>query len=306
MTLRSVGTWLAAMLAALLFAAPANANHTGVGGWSAHWPGPNGETWINVYESWDDGRGPRGVYWRYYYQQAIDKWNSSPYVHFNRVGEGQDPYTCRAQYRGIHLCQGWYAASWAGLWELVYRWDTGHAEVGRILLDDYPYAYNYQISNGTCRYADGATCGQALKHTECHELGHGLGLGHDSWGCMASGAPRYTTPRSHDYDMVAWLMGHGESSYGNYVYRSGNVQADAVAEELAPPTEIESPQEKERKAVKDKASRDNKLDDKDLPPRGSCRPRKVDERLFLERVCRRGEPVDDNLVVLRKYDMPVE
>lgn len=286
----------------LLAPASAGANHY----LGLHWPG-GGERWINVYESWDRNN-ERHRYWLNYYYQAVNNWNRSSYILINRVSENQNPYECVPRYRGMHLCQGWYGPTgWDGLMQVMYRWNTPHFEVNRILLNDWPHAYNYgqRGSGGTCAYA--ATCGQVLKHLECHELGHGLGLAHDTagTGCMRTGdkndpayapaAGSYTTPRDHDYSMLAYIHGHGDSRYGDYVYYSGG----GIAETMGKPREI-TRKNMTRRAIKPPfpGRRDHKerLERHDLPPRGSCRPKQVSDDQFVQRVCEGGKVVDEELI----------
>lgn len=129
---------------------------------------------------------------------------------------------CSAVSGKIRVCNASYGNNgWLGLASINLN-SSGHISQGTAKMND-SYASTY------------ASDPNEAKHVMCQEVGHTFGLGHTSEDgtsqktCMDySSSASSTAPNQHDYDELAIIYGHTDSS-NSYLARTASPTADQMS-----------------------------------------------------------------------------
>ena len=136
---------------------------------------------------------------------GANDWTDSAVLDLNVVN-GTSTSSCDYIAGKVIACNGLYGNNgWLGIAQLN-AYVKGHIIQGRVKMNDTYF--------NTTRYNDA----YAKRHVECQEVGHILGLGHHKGlaGCMddKNGLfdAAYQFPSAHDYETLARIYGHTDSS----------------------------------------------------------------------------------------------
>jgi hypothetical protein len=185
-------------------AVPASANHS----WNGyHWARTSNPFTLklgdNVSGTWDN-----------HLATVSSDWSKSTVLDTTIVAGGTNPKPCKATSGRVEVCSASYGnTGWLGVAQI---WITGgtHITQGVVKNNDYYFGSStYQYNN------------EAEKlHVICQEVGHTLGLDHQSTSgaslntCMdyyhntSNSDTKSTHPNQHDYDELATIYAHHDSS----------------------------------------------------------------------------------------------
>lgn len=189
--------WLAvASLVALVIPATGSANHSW-GGY--HWARTSNPFTLklgdNVSSAWDG-----------YLATTSSDWSQSSVLNTTIVAGSTTGRKCRASLGRVQVCNATYGNNgWLGLAQIWLS--SGHISQGAVKVND-TYFNQAQYNNP-----------DEKNHVMCQEVGHTLGLGHTSEDgssqqtCMDySTDPASTNPNQHDYDQLASIYAHLDST----------------------------------------------------------------------------------------------
>lgn len=152
--------------------------------------------------------------WVSHYRQTLSDWNKSTVLHVTEVA-GQSSGKCRPTAGRDEICNGRYGNNgWLGLASIWLASGTLHITQGTEKMND-TYFDTPTYNNPNER-----------EHVMCQEIGHTFGLDHQSTDgsslntCMDyfsntganAGSTLSTTPNQHDYDELATIYAHLDSS----------------------------------------------------------------------------------------------
>jgi len=192
-----------AMTAAGMTAASASANHSW-GGY--HWARTANPFPLKV------GNNVSST-WTTQYNTAISDWNKSTVMDLTTV-PGSAGKRCKAVLGTVQVCNGTYGQNgWLGLASISISGGTHITQATTKVNDTY---FNMAVYNNP----------NEKQHVMCQEVGHDFGLGHTSEDgssqntCMDyfsntganAGSTLSTTPNQHDYDQLASIYAHLDSS----------------------------------------------------------------------------------------------
>jgi hypothetical protein len=196
---------LAGLAVASLLAFPglASANHSW-GGY--HWARTSNPFTLKA------GDNVSGL-WDSMLNTALSDWSQSTKLDMTKVAGGTKPKACRPTVGRVEVCSASYGNSgWLGLAQI---WISGkHITQGIVKNNDYYFG------SSTYRYNNTAE----MQHVICQEVGHTLGLDHQSESgaslntCMdyyhnTSGSDTKSThPNQHDYDELGIIYTHLDST----------------------------------------------------------------------------------------------
>jgi hypothetical protein len=192
----------AALLASMLSVAPAQADHS----WgNYHWARSSNPFTVmlgdNVSDTWD-----------LYLLEASSDWSKSDVLDTTVVAGGTDPRRCRPTAGRVEVCNARYGyTGWLGVAQI---WVSGsHITQATVKLNDTYFnlsAYNTQAWR---------------RLVMCQEVGHTFGLDHQDENfnntnlgtCMdytnnPAGPPSNEHPNQHDYDQLAIIYSHLDST----------------------------------------------------------------------------------------------
>jgi hypothetical protein len=142
--------------------------------------------------------------WDTYLNQVSADWSRSTVLDTTIVAGGTRPKPCKATSGRVEVCNGSYGNNgWLGIAQI---WVSGgHIVQGVAKVNDYYFglpAYN---------------SASARRHVLCQEVGHTLGLHHQyAVSCMNDedglSDPNYVDPNQHDYDQLAAIYAHADST----------------------------------------------------------------------------------------------
>lgn len=197
---RTIGVAALALFLSSLLAGTASANHS----WNGyHWARTSNPFTVqlgdNLSSSWDP-----------FLSQTSSDWSKSNVLDTTVVA-GQAKGRCRPTGGRVEVCNGSYGQNgWLGLAQI---WITGsHITQGAVKVND-TYFSLAQYNNTAEK-----------EHVVCQEVGHTFGLGHqDESGislntCMdyyhntSNTDTKSTTPNQHDYDELATIYAHLDST----------------------------------------------------------------------------------------------
>ncbi|MBA3781409.1 MAG: hypothetical protein H0X12_06075 [Nocardioides sp.] len=187
----------AAFLSFLMPAPAAQADHA----WASyHWARTSNPFTLalgdNVDTSWDG-----------YLDTSIGQWSTSTVLDLTKATGGTTGRQCRASLGRVEVCNAAYGQTgWLGLASISITGGT-HITQGTVKVNDTYFAlpqYNTPSERA---------------HVMCQEIGHTLGLGHTSEDgtsqqtCMDySQDPSSTAPNAHDYEQLAAMYAHLDST----------------------------------------------------------------------------------------------
>ena len=145
--------------------------------------------------------------WQSYFSAANSQWSQSTVLDLVAVAGGTTGKRCRATQGRIEVCNAAYGRNgWLGLASISVTGGT-HITQGTVKVNDTYFAMA-QYNNPNER-----------AHVMCQEIGHTFGLGHTSEDgssqqtCMDySTDPASTDPNQHDYDELATIYSHLDST----------------------------------------------------------------------------------------------
>ena len=201
---RQVAIPAAAIVLMLSLAAPVSASHSW-GGY--HWARTANPFTINL------GDNVSGL-WDSMLVTASNDWTQSTVLNTAVVAGGTRAKTCRATAGRVEVCSARYGnTGWLGLAQI---WISGgqHITQGIVKNNDYYFGNSTYTYNNTAE----------MQHVICQEIGHTFGLGHQSEdGSSQNSCMDYynntsyldttsTRPNQHDYDQLAAIYSHLDSS----------------------------------------------------------------------------------------------
>jgi hypothetical protein len=193
---------LVALLAALS-AAPAAANHS----WNGyHWARTSNPFAVKL---GDDVSGT----WDSMLRTASSDWSKSTLLDTPVVAGGTKPRSCRPTSGRVEVCNASYGnTGWLGVAQV---WVSGkHIVQGTVKNNDYYFGSSTYAYNNTAE----------MQHVICQEIGHTLGLDHQSESgvslntCMdyyhntSATDTKSTHPNQHDYDELVTIYSHLDST----------------------------------------------------------------------------------------------
>ena len=219
---RSLAVVLLALLALAAVASPASASHS----WNNyHWARTSNPFTLKV------GNNVK-ITWAAQFNTSVTDWNSSSVMDLTDVA-GTSNKRCSAVAGTVQVCNGTYGNNgWLGLASIWLS--GGHITQGTAKMNDtYFNTSTYNNPNEKL-------------HVMCQEIGHTFGLGHTSEDgssqntCMDyfsntganAGSTLSTRPNQHDYDMLASIYAHLDSST-----TIGALPADAANARLDTPAD---------------------------------------------------------------------
>lgn len=238
-----------------------------------HWKSDSTSTTLRTIKLFDNTQNTvNGNRWSTFTAGARTDFDSA--LTLNLLGQGPlsgDSFNCPIETKGIVVCN-WpnynglgSTGPYAGLAEFVLIYSTGHLSRGRIRLDDANsgMATFDQVCLAPPANTPGQ-CGTYAHAVACQELGHEFGLDHVAGNtCMGNGyfadAAFQVHPNTHDYDAIGFNFGHID----------GTTSAAASSAERPPSST----------GAQEQGTVINPL------PIGDCSRRKVDDHIFVERVC---------------------
>jgi hypothetical protein len=200
----SLFVFIVMLLALVAFPMSASANHS----WNGyHWARTSNPFTLKL------GDNVSGL-WDGMLVTASSDWSKSNVLDTTIVAGGTRPKTCRPTTGRVEVCSARYGnTGWLGVAQI---WITGgtHIVQGTVKNNDYyfgnsSYAYNNKAE---------------MQHVICQEVGHTFGLDHqDESGislntCMdyyhntSDSDTKSTHPNQHDYDELATIYSHLDSS----------------------------------------------------------------------------------------------
>ena len=204
---------LIAMLAA--FPLSAGATHA----WSTyHWARTSNPFTLKVGDNVDAN-------WDAYLNTTVSDWSQSNVLDLTKVAGSTTGRRCRATAGRIEVCNAAYGNNgWLGLAQIWLS--SGHITQGTAKMND-SYFNQAQYNNP-----------DEKNHVMCQEVGHTFGLGHTSEDgstqntCMDySTSPTSTHPNQHDYDQLAIIYAHLDSTTTIGSAPAGFMNADVHAQE---------------------------------------------------------------------------
>ncbi len=200
---RALGFVAALVLTLVAGASPAAANHS----WNGyHWARTANPFTLNLGDNvsglWDD-----------MLVTASNDWSQSNVLDTTKVAGGTKAKPCRPTSGRVEVCSASYGNSgWLGLAQI---WITGgeHIVQGVVKNNDYYFGSSTYQYNNTAE----------MQHVICQEIGHTLGLDHQSTdgssqnSCMdyyhntSASDAKSTHPNSHDYAELTTIYSHTDS-----------------------------------------------------------------------------------------------
>jgi hypothetical protein len=153
--------------------------------------------------------------WVSYYRQTLSDWSKSNVLDLVEVPGGAKNKRCNPTAGRDEVCNGSYGFNgWLGIASIWLASGTKHITQGTAKMND-SYFNTSTYNNPNER-----------KHVMCQEIGHTFGLDHQSEDgssqntCMDyfsntganAGSTLSTSPNQHDYDELATIYGHLDSS----------------------------------------------------------------------------------------------
>ena len=194
---------LAAVLALAAFPIPTSANHS----WNGyHWARTSNPFTLKL------GDNVSGL-WDGMLTTASSDWSQSTVLNTTIVPGGTKPKSCRPTSGRDEICNANYGnTGWLGVAQI---WITGgvHITQGTVKNNDYYFGNSTYAYNNTAE----------MQHVICQEIGHTLGLDHQSTDgsslntCMdyyhntSASDTKSTHPNQHDYDELATIYTHLDS-----------------------------------------------------------------------------------------------
>lgn len=220
---RLAGVAVVAALISGFVASTASANHS----WNGyHWARTSNPFTLKV------GNNLTTADWVAHYRQTLSDWSNSDVLDLAEVAGGARNKQCRPTAGRDEVCNGNYGFNgWLGLATIWLQSGTLHITQGTEKMNDTYFALA-QYNNSAER-----------EHVMCQEIGHTFGLTHqDESGislntCMdyyqntSDSDTKSTTPNQHDYDELATIYAHLDSSttLGLAADGPGNSAADLPA-----------------------------------------------------------------------------
>jgi hypothetical protein len=194
---------LAAVLALAAFPIPTSANHS----WNGyHWARTSNPFTLQL------GDNVSGL-WDGMLTIASSDWSQSTVLDTTIVAGGTKPRSCRPTSGRDEICSANYGnTGWLGVATI---WITGgvHIVQGTVKNNDYYFGNSTYAYNNTAE----------MQHVICQEIGHTLGLDHQSTDgtslntCMdyyhntSASDTKSTHPNQHDYDELVTIYTHLDS-----------------------------------------------------------------------------------------------
>jgi hypothetical protein len=154
--------------------------------------------------------------WQSRLSQTSSDWSKSTVLDTTRVTGLARSKNCRPTLGRDEICNGSYGNNgWLGVATIWLQSGTKHIVQGTVKVNDY-----YLGPGASYRYNNSAE----REHVMCQEVGHTLGLDHQSTSgaslntCMdyyhntSSADTKSTRPNQHDYDELATIYAHRDSS----------------------------------------------------------------------------------------------
>ncbi len=163
---------------------------------------------------------------------ALSDWSKSTVLDMSKVAGGTKPKSCRPTSGRVEVCSASYGNSgWLGLAQI---WITGgtHITQGIVKNNDYYFGSSTYTYNNTAE----------MQHVICQEIGHTLGLDHQSTSgaslntCMdyyhntSASDTKSTHPNQHDYDELGIIYNHKDSFSTVGAAAAANVHAADASE----------------------------------------------------------------------------
>ena len=202
--LRALGLAAAVLLTLVAGSTPAYANHS----WNGyHWARTANPFTLKL------GDNVSGL-WDGMLVTASNDWSQSAVLHTTVVPGGTRPKNCRPTSGRVEVCSASYGnTGWLGIAQI---WLTGgtHIVQGVVKNNDYYFGSSTYQYNNTAE----------MQHVICQEIGHTFGLDHQSTTgaslntCMdyyhntSASDTQSTHPNQHDYDELATIYSHLDSS----------------------------------------------------------------------------------------------
>ena len=163
--------------------------------------------------------------WDSYLNTTVSDWSQSNVMDLTKVAGSTTGRKCRPTAGRIEVCNAAYGNNgWLGLAQIWLS--NGHISQGTAKMND-SYFNLAQYNNANEK-----------NHVMCQEVGHTFGLGHTSEDgstqntCMDySTSPTSTHPNQHDYDELAIIYAHLDSSTTIGSAPVGFANADVHAQE---------------------------------------------------------------------------
>ncbi len=197
---------VAAVIAVAAASAPAAfANHS----WNGyHWARTANPFTVKL---GDSVSGP----WDNMLRTASSDWSKSTVLDTSIVASSTRPKPCKATSGRVEVCSASYGnTGWLGVASIWLQSGTKHIVQGTVKNNDYYFgSSSYQYNNAA-----------EMQHVICQEVGHTFGLDHQSETgasldtCMdyyhntSASDTKSTHPNQHDYDELATIYAHRDSS----------------------------------------------------------------------------------------------
>ncbi|MEO6349259.1 MAG: hypothetical protein ABIP53_01275 [Candidatus Limnocylindrales bacterium] len=200
---RPAGLLVAVIGLTLALASPAAASHS----WgSYHWARTSNPFTVKL------GDNVSGL-WDNMLISASSDWSASTVLDTTIVAGGTSAKQCRATAGRVEVCSANYGGrGWLGVAQI---WLSGsHITQGTVKNNDYYFGSSSYQYNNTAE----------MRHVICQEIGHTFGLGHTSEDgssqntCMdyyhntSASDTQSTSPNQHDYDQLASIYSHLDST----------------------------------------------------------------------------------------------
>jgi hypothetical protein len=144
---------------------------------------------------------------------ASSDWTKSTVMDTTIVAGGTAPKSCRPTAGRVEVCNASYGnTGWLGVAQIWLS--SGHISQGTVKNNDYFFGSSTYQYNNTAE----------MQHVICQEIGHTFGLDHQSTdgssqnSCMdyyhntSASDTKSTHPNQHDYDELATIYAHLDSS----------------------------------------------------------------------------------------------
>jgi hypothetical protein len=201
---RFLATALLLGTVAAFSAAPASADHS----WNGyHWARTSNPFTLKL------GDNVSGL-WDGMVRTASSDWSKSTVLDTTVVTGETRPKSCRPTSGRVEVCSARYGnTGWLGIAQI---WITGGTHIVQGIVKNN----DYYFGSSTYRYNNTAE----MQHVICQEIGHALGLDHQSESgaslntCMdyyhnvSASDTKSTHPNQHDYDELAAIYAHRDSS----------------------------------------------------------------------------------------------
>lgn len=163
--------------------------------------------------------------WDGYLNTTVSDWSQSTVLDLTKVAGSTTGRKCRPTAGRIEVCNAAYGQNgWLGLAQIWLS--NGHISQGTAKMND-SYFNLAQYNNP-----------DEKNHVMCQEVGHTFGLGHTSEDGSSQGtcmdystSPNSTHPNQHDYDMLASIYAHLDSTTTIGSAPMGFANADVHAQE---------------------------------------------------------------------------